>query len=142
MSGLNKALIIGRVGRAPELKPTNRGGHVANFTVASNETWTDKTGTRQEKTEWHRVVVYNKLAEVVHKYLTKGSQIYVEGRIQTREWQDANGQKRYVTEVIADDVTFLGGKNSAAVADGVLDSLNEPPEGKFSQSFDDDEIPF
>jgi single-strand DNA-binding protein len=140
MSGLNKAMIIGRVGRAPELKPTNSGGHVSNFTVASNEIWTDKTGTRQEKTEWHRIVAYNKLAELCHKYLLKGSQLYVEGRIQTREWTDNNGQKRYVTEVIADNVTFLGGKNSAAVAEGVIDSLQAG--GKDDQSFDDDDIPF
>jgi single-strand DNA-binding protein len=139
MSGLNKALILGRVGRTPEIKPTKSGGSACNFTVASNEVWTDKTGQKQEKTEWHRIVAYNKLADLVAKYVQKGNQVLVEGRIQTREWEDANGQKRYVTEILADDVTFLGGKNASAVAES---AIQPGGLGGHDQSFDDDEIPF
>lgn len=132
---VNKAIIIGRVGRAPELNQTNSGGAVANFTLASNEVFTDKTGARQEKTEWHRVVAYNKLGEIAHKYLTKGSQVYIEGRIQTREWNDKDGNKRYSTEVVASEMKFLGTKSSSASGD-------EPTPNGFEQPFDSDDIPF
>src|SRR5262245_63243816 len=106
---VNKVILIGRLGQNPELRYTPSGMAVANFSVATNETWTDKSGQKQERTEWHRVVVWAKLAELCNQYLTKGRQVYVEGRIQTREWTDKEGGKRYTTEVIANQVVFLSG---------------------------------
>jgi len=106
---VNKVILVGRLGQDPELKYTPSGAAVANFTMATSESWVDKSGQKQEKTEWHRVVVWGKLAELCQKYLQKGRQAYLEGRIQTRSWDDqASGQKRYTTEVIAQTVQFLG----------------------------------
>src|SRR6476620_10828790 len=106
---VNKVLLIGRLGNNPEIRFTPSGAAVANFNVATNEAWNDKNGQKQERTEWHRVVVWGKRAEVCSKYLSKGRQVYVEGRIQTRTYDDKEGNKRYITEIIAQDVQFLGG---------------------------------
>lgn len=114
MSGVNKAFIIGRLGRDPELRYTPDGTAIANFTVATSEEWKDKTtGEKKQRTEWHRIVAYRKLGEICGEYLAKGRQVYVEGRIQTREWEDKEGVKRHTTEIIATDVQFLGTKDSA-----------------------------
>lgn len=104
---INKSIIIGRLGKEPELKYTQSGSAVCNITVATSENWTDKDGNKQEKTEWHRVVIYGKQAESCNQYLTKGKQIYVEGKIQTRNWENKEGQKVYTTEIIANTVKFL-----------------------------------
>ena len=106
---LNKVMLLGRLGRDPELKNLPNGNAVCNMTVATSESWM-KDGQKQEKTEWHRVVVYGKVAENCSKYLHKGSQVYLEGKIQTRSWDDQNGGKKYATEVIAQTVQFLDGK--------------------------------
>ncbi len=107
-SGLNKVMLIGRLGGDPEVRYTSTGGAVANFNLATNEFWTDKSGQKQERTEWHKIVVWGKQAENCGQYLSKGRQAFVEGRLQTREWTDKEGNKRYKTEVVAMNVQFLG----------------------------------
>jgi single-strand DNA-binding protein len=107
---MNRALLIGRLGQDPEVRYTEGGKAVGNFTVATNERWTDKGGQKQERVEWHRIVVWDKQAELCGEYLSKGRQVAVEGRIQTREWKDKEGVTKYTTEIVADRVEFLGGK--------------------------------
>lgn len=133
--GVNKVIIIGNLGADPELRYTQAGQAVANFRVATNERWTDKDGQTQERTEWHRIVVWGRQAENCEKYLSKGRQVYVEGRLQTREWDDKDGNKRHTTEVVASSVQFLSG--------GTVETPSSPaPEANFDQSFHDDDIPF
>lgn len=110
MRGLNKVMLIGNLGRDPELRSTPGGTQVANFTLATSESYNDRSGNRQEKTEWHRVVLFGKLAEIGSQYLAKGRQVYIEGRLQTREWEDKQGQKRQTTEIVATDMVMLGGR--------------------------------
>ena len=110
---VNKVILVGRLGQNPEVRYTPSGSAVANFSVATNEAWTDKSGQKQERTEWHRVVVWGKLAELCNQYLQKGRQCYVEGRLQTREWADKDGVKKYSTEVQAQTVQFLGADRAA-----------------------------
>ncbi len=119
--GINKVILIGNLGKDPEVRFTPSGQAVANFNIATSESWTDKTsGQKQERTEWHRIVVWGKLGELCGEYLKKGRQCYVEGRLQTREWTDKDGQKKYTTEVVANTVQFLGGApgGGAPRADG------------------------
>src|ERR671918_2561807 len=106
--GVNKVILIGNLGSAPEVRFTPGGQAVANFRIATSESWTDKSGQKQERTEWHRIVVWGKLAELCGEYLSKGRQVYVEGRLQTRQWDDRDGNKKYTTEVVASQITFLG----------------------------------
>lgn len=130
---LNKAMIIGNLGGDPELRYTQGGQAVANFRVATNERWSDGDGNAKERTEWHRVVVFGRQAENCEKYLAKGRTVFVEGRIQTREWSDKDGNTRYTTEIVANSVQFLGGgasSSSPTTSEAVADSYN------------DDEIPF
>jgi len=109
MSGINKIIIVGRLGNAPEMRTMQNGDPVARISVATSEEWTDKqTGEKKQNTEWHSVIVFRKLAEIMGQYLKKGSQVYVEGKIRTRKWQDQNGQDRYTTEIIADQLQMLG----------------------------------
>ena len=109
--GVNKAIIVGTLGQDPEVRYTANGGAVANISVATNESWRDKaTGEAQERTEWHRIVMFGKLAEIAQQYLKKGSQAYFEGRIQTRKWQDQSGNDRYSTEIVANEMQMLGGR--------------------------------
>jgi single-strand DNA-binding protein len=108
--GVNKVILIGNLGADPEVRFTPGGQAVANFRIATNESWTDKNQQKQERTEWHRIVVWGKLAELCGEYLKKGRQAYVEGRLQTREWNDKEGKKNYTTEVVAQTVQFLGGR--------------------------------
>lgn len=113
--GINKVILVGNLGKDPEMKYTASGIAIANITVATSESWTDKqTNQKVEKTEWHRVVFFRRLAEVVGEYLTKGSQVYIEGKLQTRKWQDQSGQDRYTTEVIGDKMQMLGSKPSGS----------------------------
>lgn len=112
--GINKAIIVGTLGQDPELKYTASGTAVVNLSVATNESWKDRqSGEMQERTEWHRIVMFSKLAEIAAQYLKKGSQAYFEGRIQTRKWQDQTGNDRYSTEIVANDMQMLGGRQSA-----------------------------
>ncbi len=136
MSGVNRVILIGRLGRDPELKFTPAGKAVTNFTMATSENWKDDSGEKQERTEWHRIVIWGKLAEVAAKYLTKGAQVYIEGKLQTREWTDKDGQKKYTTEIIANNMTMLDGKGEGG-------NNPEKPESSGGLSPDDlDSIPF
>ncbi len=142
MGSVNKVILIGNLGADPELKYTPSNRPVANLRIATNEVFKDKGGQRQERTEWHRVNVWGDQAESCSKYLAKGRSVYVEGRLQTRSWDDKSGEKRYSTEIVADRVVFLGGGNGeagrgdAGGAKGAPSSpANEPPPG-------DDDIPF
>ncbi|MGP9569136.1 single-stranded DNA-binding protein [Halomonas sp. AOP5-B2-8] len=109
--GINKVILIGNLGQDPEMRFTPSGTAVANLNVATSDTWMDRqSGQRQERTEWHRVVMFNKTAEIAQQYLKKGSKVYIEGRLQTRKWQDQNGQDRYSTEIVANDMQMLDGR--------------------------------
>ena len=110
---VNKAIVIGNLGKDPEVRFTPGGQAVANFSVATNESWKDKNGQAQERTEWHRIVVWGKLAELCGEYLKKGRSAYVEGRLQTREWTDKENRRQFTTEVVAQNVVFLGGGRGA-----------------------------
>ncbi len=110
--GVNKVILIGTLGNDPEVKYMPNGGAVTNLSIATNESWTDKnTGQKQERTEWHRIVAFRRLAEIMGEYLRKGSQVYIEGKLQTRKWQDQSGQDRYITEIIANEMHMLGGRS-------------------------------
>jgi single-strand DNA-binding protein len=115
---INKVILIGRLGQDPELKYTPSGAAVCNFSMATSESWTDKSGQKQEKTEWHRVVVWGKLSELCNQYLAKGRQCFVEGSLQTRSWEDQNGNKKYTTEINAKNVQFLGGQATPGAGAG------------------------
>jgi single-strand DNA-binding protein len=111
MSGVNKVILVGNLGNDPELRTIPSGSSVCEFRMATNESWKDRNGQRQERTEWHRIVVWGNRAEVCSKYLSKGRQVYLEGRLRTRSWEDKDGNKRYTTEIVANDVQFLGGSH-------------------------------
>lgn len=115
MGSVNKVLIIGNAGKDPETKYTDAGVAVCTLTLATKHSWKEKDGQRQEKTEWHRVVFWGRLAEIVDKYVKKGSQVYVEGRLETRKWTDKNGNDKYTTEIVADQMQMLSGRPKAEV---------------------------
>ena len=110
---VNKVILVGRLGRDPELRYTQAGQAVVNFTMATDEVFNDKSGQRQERTEWHKIVAWARLAEICAEYLSKGRQIYIEGRLQTREWEDKEGNKRWTTEIVARDMQMLGSRGDA-----------------------------
>ncbi len=150
MSGVNKVIIVGRLGADPELKSVGNGQNVARLSIATSENWTGKDGQKQERTEWHRVVVWGRQAENCAKHLAKGRQVFVEGRLQTRSWEDQQGQKKYATEIVANNVQFLGGNsertegayntNKSTAAAGAENSYQDfGPEPQFDAA---DEIPF
>ena len=118
MASFNKVLLIGNLGADPEVRYTPSGAAVANFNIATTEVWNDKSGERQERTEWHRIVVFGRQAENCGEYLRKGRPVHVEGRLQTRQWEDRNGEKRYTTEIVAQSVTFLGGRDGGQAYGG------------------------
>lgn len=132
--GVNKVILIGNLGADPEVRFTPGGQAVANFRVATSESWNDKNGQKQEKTEWHRIVAWGKLAELCGEYLKKGRQAYIEGRLQTREWTDKEGKKNWSTEIVANQVTFLGqkgeGAGSGAGGGRGRDDYGGPPMGE------------
>lgn len=132
--GVNKVILIGHLGADPDMRYTPSGAGVCELRLATSESWKDKNGQRQERTEWHRVVVWGKTAEICAKYLAKGRQVFIEGRIQTRSYDDKEGQKKYITEIIANDVQFLssGGERGAGGARrGGGDEGPPPPEPDF-----------
>lgn len=148
--GVNKVILVGNLGRDPEVRYSPNGAAIANVTIATSEGWKDKqTGEMQERTEWHRIVFFSRLAEIAGEYLRKGSQIYVEGRLQTRKWQDKEGQDRYTTEVVANELQMLGGRSggsnqapdSSSQFDQSKPSAPSKPAAKEFDDFDDD-IPF
>jgi len=136
MASLNKVILIGNLGRDPEVKYTQGGTAVANLSVATNETWTDRSGEKQERTEWHRVVVWGKQAEICGEHLTKGKQVFVEGSLQTRSWDDKDGNKRYTTEVKAMRVLMLGRPEGGRV------ETEMPPGPEAGAAMNDEEVPF
>ena len=113
MASVNKVILVGNLGRDPEVRHMPNGEAVCNFSIATTDSWKDKSGNKQEKTEWHNIVMYRKLAEIAGEYLKKGRPVYVEGRLQTRKWQTKEGQDRYTTEIIADQMQMLGGRDAA-----------------------------
>jgi single-strand DNA-binding protein len=142
--GVNKVILVGNLGQDPEIKYMPSGQAVCNISIATTESWNDKnSGEKVEKTEWHRVVFFRRLAEIAGEYLRKGSQVYIEGRLQTRKWQDQSGNDRYTTEIIANDMQMLGGKGGgvAAMPESIPGAQPEPATTGSSDDFDDD-IPF
>jgi single-strand DNA-binding protein len=151
MGSVNKVILVGNLGRDAELRYTAGGAAVATLNLATTEVWNDRSNQRQDKTEWHRVVLWGKQAESLQEYLTKGKQIYVEGRLQTRQWDDKDGNKRYTTEIKCDRVTLLGGGGGRGGAGGGSEAygarggsgggggqMDEPPV----EPITDDDIPF
>lgn len=116
--GINKVILVGNLGQDPEVRYMPNGNAVANFSIATSESWKDQQGQQQERTEWHKITVYRRLAEIVGEYLKKGSQVYLEGKLQTRKWQDQQGNDRYTTEVICDQMQMLGGRNEGGMGQG------------------------
>ena len=140
MSSVNKALIIGNLGQDPEIKYTQSGSPVANISVATSERWKDKnTGEHKEQTEWHRVVVFGRLAEIAEQYLKKGSKVFIEGKIQTRDWEDAEGNKKYITEVVAREMTML---DSRASTDSSASSSDNSAKDTAKDDNPEEDIPF
>lgn len=140
MASVNKVLLLGNLGRDPEVRFTQGGIPVANFTMATTDRWSDPSGEKKEKTEWHRIVVWGKQAEIAGEYLRKGRPVFVEGSLQTREWTDREGNKRYTTEVRAQRLQLLGrpdDRGAAAPAGTPAEDMGEPSGG-----FADDDIPF
>ena len=162
--GVNKVILVGTLGNDPEVKYMPNGGAVTNLSIATNEAWTDKnTGQKQERTEWHRIVAFRRLAEIMGEYLRKGSQVYIEGKLQTRKWQDQSGQDRYTTEIVANEMQMLGGRSGgtgdfsgsnnnnqsqhSATTNQASNPNQQPPQQQPTapaQNFDDfdDDIPF
>ena len=157
MPSVNKVILMGNLGRDPEVRFMPNGDAVCNFSIATTDSWKDKAGEKQEKTEWHNIVMYRRLAEIAGEYLKKGRPVYLEGRLQTRKWQTKEGQDRYTTEIIADSMQMLGGRDGAPAQDSqpspqpdAKDEFDQTPsrnsqsESTSSSSFDEfeDDIPF
>src|SRR6478609_4935796 len=157
MASVNKVILVGNLGRDPEVRYMPNGEAVCNFSIATTDSWKDKSGAKQERTEWHNIVMYRKLAEIAGEYLKKGRPVYVEGRLQTRKWQTKEGQDRYTTEIIADQMQMLGGRDGGGMdqSSGMDDSAYSQAPAKQSgapakaapaggSNFDDfeDDIPF
>ena len=144
MAGVNKIILIGRLGRDPEVRYTPSGLGVANFSIATSEEWKDKaTGEKKERTEWHRIVAFGKLGEICGEYLSKGKQVYIEGRIQTREWEDKEGNKRYTTEIVASQMQMLSPKDfvDTSRSHEKTQAPNSPAEPLYPEQSADD-VPF
>lgn len=160
MAGVNKVILVGNLGRDPEVRYTKSGQAVASFSLATSERWTGKDGNKEEKTEWHRIVAWGKLGEICGEYLSKGKQVYIEGRLQTREWEDNDGNKKQTTEIVANNMTMLGqagggsgsGYEGGSSSGGSHGSSSQGSSSKSSASnssssggsddFEDDDIPF
>lgn len=150
MAGVNKAILVGNLGSDPEVRTIESGAKVANFSIATTERYKDKSGNPVDKTEWHNIVMWRGLADIAEKWLKKGSQVYIEGRLRTRSWDDQNGNKRYTTEILADNMTMLGGPSGGASGGGQSQSQSAPAAQKNqvnepqASSLDDidDDLPF
>jgi single-strand DNA-binding protein len=137
MAGVNKVILVGNLGADPEIRYTPSGTAVANFRIATSENWTNKEGQRETRTEWHRIVTFGKLAEICGEYLSKGKQVYIEGRIQTRQWDDKEGVKRYTTEIVANTMQMLGRPGDQPQA-----PEGEPPQAEEPAPPEMDDVPF
>lgn len=145
--GVNKVILVGNLGKDPEIRYMPNGNAVANLTLATTESWKDKqTGDQQEKTEWHRIVMFRRLAEIAGEYLKKGSQVYIEGKLQTRKWQDNSGNDRYTTEIVANEMQMLGGRGGGSAGfsgDSAPAPAAKAPAAAAAGPADfDDDIPF
>ena len=141
--GINKVIIVGNLGADPDSRAMPSGNAVTNISVATSESWNDRdTGEKQEKTEWHRVVFFNRLAEIAAQYLRKGSQVYVEGKIQTRKWEDKEGNERWTTEIVANQMQMLGDRMSNNMSNDNASSPQSSSDNDFSTDEFDDDIPF
>jgi single-strand DNA-binding protein len=150
--GVNKVILVGNLGNDPDIRYTAGGAAVANISLATTDSWEDKeSGEQQDRTEWHRIVFFGRLAEIVGEYLRKGSQVYVEGRLQTRKWQDKSGNDRYTTEIVANEMQMLGGRGGSGGGMGNNDQAPAPMSESSPASssapaagndFVDDDIPF
>ena len=152
--GVNKVILVGNLGKDPEIKYTASGAAIANLTLATSESWNDKqSGEKVEKTEWHRVVAFQRLAEIMGEYLRKGSQVYIEGKLQTRKWQDQNGQDRWTTEIVANEMQMLGarggegggqpqGGGGGGFRKNPAPQQQAPAKPALDNDFADDDIPF
>jgi len=138
MASVNKVILVGHLGADPEVRYTPSGRAVANFSLATTERFTNKEGEKEERTEWHRIVAWARLGEICGEYLTKGSQVYIEGRLQTRNWEDRDGNKRYTTEIVAQAMQMLGGSKKG----GEAASVEESHPSEEPVSIPDDDIPF
>lgn len=137
---VNRVFLIGRLGRDPEVRFTQSRTAVTNFSLATSERWVDSEGKRQERTEWHRVVVWGKLAEICGQFLKKGRLVFIEGRLQTRDWDDRDGNKRQTTEIVATNMQMLESRNAAEAAD--MDERGSQPQEPMEVGITDDDIPF
>lgn len=150
MSGVNKVILVGNLGKDPEVRYLENGTAVANFPIATSESYKDKNGNRVDQTEWHNIVLWRGLAEVAEKYLKKGNQIFIEGKIRTRSWDDKEGNKRYTTEIVGDQMTMLGGRPSDNNDSGggykqnqqPTPQVNEGPANTSSPAEEEDDLPF
>lgn len=149
MASLNKVMLIGNLGRDPEIRYTPDGSPVANFSLATTDYWTDKNGTRQERTEWHNIVAWTRLADLSKRFLSKGRQVYVEGRLRTREWTDRDGNKRRTTEIIASQMVLLGARGespeqaqAAGAPQAAPASYGESEPSIEERGITDDDLPF
>ena len=147
MAGVNKVILVGNLGSDPEVRTIESGAKVANFSIATSERFKDKNGNPVERTEWHNIVLWRGLAEIAEKYLKKGSQVFIEGKLRTRSWDDQNGNKRYTTEVLGDNMTLLGrpdggsSSSNSTSSSPVQNQVNEPQGGSSLDDIDDD-LPF
>jgi single-strand DNA-binding protein len=144
MAGINRAFLIGNLGADPETRSMPSGDMVTTFNIATSERWTNKMGEKEERTEWHRIVTFGKLAEICSDYLSKGKQVYIEGRIQTRQWDDRDGNRRYTTEIIAGQMVMLGKRDPGDVTRSSFSQFKGqfPPEPVIEDDDDDDIPPF
>ena len=159
MAGVNKVILLGRLGKDPEVRTLDNGAKVCSFSIATSETFNDREGQRQERTEWHNVVLWRNLAELAEKYLSKGREVYIEGKLQTRSWDDQNGQKRYTTEIVGTNMNFVGSRNDNNMGGqgapmptsepaGMAPSQpsnqpnNQPASTPFDSGDDEDDLPF
>lgn len=141
MASINKVILVARLGKDPEIRSMPNGKSVANFSVATSRQWKNQNGEKQEETEWSNIITYNKLADIIGKYLRKGSQVYLEGRLQTRRWQDKEGKDRYTTEIICNEMQMLDGKKDGGGSSAA--PVNQPTAGGGGGSKDmDEDIPF
>jgi len=142
-SSVNKVILVGRLGKDPELKYTQGGTPVVRFSLATDETWKDQNGDKQQRTEWHNVVAWRKLAEICGQYLNKGKLVFIEGKLQTRNWEDKEGNKRYTTEIVADNMVMLGGRGDEARPErNTASAPTTASESHLEPNITDDDIPF
>lgn len=143
MAGVNKVILIGNLGKDPEVRHLESGASVANFPIATTESYKDKSGNRQDQTEWHNIVLWRGLADISEKYLKKGSQVYIEGKLRSRSWEDKEGNTRYITEIVGDQMTMLGGGNRNSEGGNTASAAAPKANDKPDLSEDDaDDLPF